>query len=312
MAYTSLEPTMEYFIEPDIGYIAFVSYKHWLWARAERKVVLADPICDSKNYKIIIKRFLAKHPNAIFVQASRLLAEVLTEIGLEVNVFGVETEIDILDFNLKGKHRAKLRQWKNKCQREGIEVKEQEISEHPNIDALKQLSQQWLENKGGKEYSFLVRPLRLKSEKDVRYFSAYQNEKLKAFATFDPIYQENKVVGYYHNVDRFLINAPHGSSAYIVLRAIESFQKEGVKRVSLGMSPLYLPRGLSEELNFNLRTRKSFWYAFEKLNFIYPFKGNASHKKKFHGDKKPIYFSTTRGNSLFQVFVMLKAIGMLG
>ncbi len=311
MAYTSLEPTMEYFVIDGVGYIAFISYKHWLWARQERKIVLADPVCDKKHYKNIITLFIKKYPNTIFVQSSRELAQVLVQEGYQVNQFGIETEIPVENFELKGKQRAKLRQWRNKCQREGVEIEEKPIDDCSNISEIKALSQNWLDNKGGGEYSFLVRPLRYEKEKDVRYFWAYKDQQLIGFATFDPIYLDSKVIGYYHNIDRIGVNAPHGTGASIVLHAIEVFKQEGLTFVSLGMSPLCLQRGFSTELNFNRFTRKAFWYAFEKLNFIYPFQGNASHKNKFNGMKKPVYISTTDGMGLRQVFVMMKAIGMI-
>ncbi len=310
MAYTSLEPEMEYFVVEGIGYMAYISFKHWFWARQERKVVLADPLCDVENYQKIIKRFLKKYPNTFFVQSSKAMAEVLKQEGLQINQFGIETEISIKGFSLKGKQRAKLRQWQNKCKREGVVIKEQAINECTNMAEIEALSKQWLKGKKGEEFSFLVRPLRFKKESDVRYFWAYKGEKLIALATFDPLYANGKVFGYYHNIDRLDASAPHGTSASVVLEAINVFAGEGKDLVSLGMSPLYLRGGAQHEINHNKFTRKAFWYAFEKLNFIYPFKGNASHKKKFNGDKRFVYISSTRGTGLWQIFVMMKAIKM--
>lgn len=310
MAYTSLEPTMEYFVVDELGYIAFISYKHWLWARDERKIVLADPVCDKKQFEKITRHFLQTYPNAIFVQSSREFAQVLDQLGFEVNQFGIESNIPIKNFDLKGKQRAKLRQWKNKCQREGVVIEEKPIDQCENISEIKTLSENWLSNKGGSEYSFLVRPLKYEKENNVRYFWAYKDKKLVGVATFDPIYSDKKIVAYYHNIDRLSDTAPHGTSASIVLHAIEVFKQENVEYISLGMSPLSLQKGYSNELKFNKFTRKGFWYAFENLNFIYPFQGNASHKGKFNGNKKPVYISTTRGTGLPQVFVMMKAIGM--
>ncbi len=311
MAYTSLEPSMEYFVVEGLGYIAYTRVKHWFWARKERKVVLADPICDPKNYAEIVRLFIKKYPNVIFMEASKTLAEVLDSMGYEVNQFGVETDIPITNFDLKGKQRAKLRQWRNKCQRENVTVKEQAIEDCENTEEIKALSKHWLEKKGGQEYSFLVRPLRYTNDKDARYFWAYKNDKLIGLAVFDPIYKDGKVIGYYHNMDRINDNAPHGTSAFIILKAIEIFQQEAVQYVSLGMSPLCLQRGLSNEFNYRRYTRKAFWYAFDKLNFIYPFKGNASHKNKFNGEKNPVYISSTNGMSLWEVFIMMKANGQL-
>lgn len=311
MAYTSLEPSFKYFLLDDIGYIAYISYKHWLFARKERQIVLADPVCDSKHYSEIVDRFIERFPNVIFVQSSKRFAKVLDKKAFQVNQFGIETEILINEFDLKGKLRAKLRQWRNKCEREGVEVKELSIEQCQNIDEIKALSETWLESKGGAEFGFLVRPLRFEKETDVRYFWAFKDNKLIAFATFDPMYSKGKIVGYYHNIDRLGENAPHGTSALIVLKAIEVFKQEEVEFVSLGMSPLYLQRGMALEFNHHHFTRKAFWYAFEKLNFLYPFKGNASHKNKFNGEKKPVYISSTNGTGLLEVFRMMKAIGIL-
>lgn len=311
MAYTSLEPQMETFILEGVGYIAFIRFKHFLWARKERQIVLADPICAVNNYKKLIRAFTEKYPNVIFVQSSKDTASVLTELGFQANLFGVENEISLLDFSLKGKYRAKLRQWKNKCEREGVRVEEKPISACENIDEITALSSKWLKTKGGDGLSFLVRPLRFEQETDVRYFWAYKDNELVGLALFDPIYKGNKVIGYYHNIDRISENAPHGTSATIILKAIERFKVEGVERVSLGMSPMFVPNGLKNEFNYHPFTRKAFRYAFQKLNFLYSFKGNLSHKKKFGGLHKPIYISSTNGNGLREVFVMMKAIGML-
>ena len=311
MAYTSLEPAMEYFVIEDVGYLAYISFKHWLWAWQERKIVLADPVCDRKDYEQFVAAFIKKHPNVTFVAISEIFAKKLESMGFQVNQFGVNTELPLQDFSLSGKKRAKLRQWKNKCEREGVTVMEQAINDCSNIAEIQALSKDWLDKKGGSEYSFLVRPLRFDNEDGVRYFWAYKENKLIAFAVFDPIYNERKVIGYYHNIDRMNENAPHGTSVFIILSAMEVFKKEGVEFVSLGMSPLSLQRGMVNELpNYNKFTRQSFWYAFDKLNFLYPFKGNASHKNKFSGVKKPVYIASTKGTGLKEVFVMMKAIGM--
>ncbi len=311
MAYTSLEPQMEYFIVEGVGYIAYISFKHWFFAWKERKVVLADPVCDPQNYQSIITAFIKKYPNVIFVQASKPTASILDKLGYQVNLFGIENEIPLADFSLQGKPRAKLRQWRNKCVREGVTVKEGCISVCDNLDEVKALSTAWLKNKGGDDLGFLVRPFRFEKEKDVRYFWATQNDKLMGFALFDPMYRDNKIIGYYHNIDRIAEGAPHGTSATILLNAIEVFKQEGVEKVSLGMSPLYVPNGLKNEFNYHPFTRKAFRYAFEKLNFLYSFKGNLTHKKKFAGLQEPIYISSTNGTGLREVFVMMKAIGMI-
>lgn len=104
MAYTSLEPGMEYFVMDGIGYIAYVSYKHWLWAWKERKIVLADPVCAEKDFQEILTAFIKEHPNVIFVGVSLKPAKVLEKMGYMVNQFGIETDILLNDFDLGGKN----------------------------------------------------------------------------------------------------------------------------------------------------------------------------------------------------------------
>ncbi len=312
MAYTSLEPDMNHYVMDDVGYIAYVRYKHWLWARKERILVLADPVCAVENYHKILSAFIKKHPNVIFVGVSRTFAGVLNKMGVSVNQFGIETDIFLDDFDLAGKKRAKLRQWRNKCEREGVTVKEKPIADCQNIEEVKALSNRWLINKKKQKIEFLVRPLRFENEAGVRHFWAYQNERLIAFAVFDPIYKEGQVIGYFHNMDRYEDTVPHGTSAHIILSAIEVFKKQGVQFIALGMSPLCLQKGMKNELDsYHLPTRQAFWYAFHKLNFLYPFQGNASHKNKFNGVQKPIYISSTNGMSYKELFIMVKAMGII-
>ncbi len=312
MSYTTLESNMEHFLLDGEGYIAYLTYKHWLWCRKPRQIVLADPICDEENYQNLLTEFLKQHPNAVFIGLSKKPAIVLEKMGYKVNQFGIETDILLNEFDLRGKKRAKLRQWRNKCERENVVVKEIPIEDHPDIEKVKDLSKRWLKNKKKGKIQFLVRPLRFKQEKDVRYFFAYQNDDLIAFAVFDPIYKNEKIIGYFHNMDRYESNVPHGTSPYIIISAIEKFKEEGISHIALGMSPMSLQRGMKNELkSYDLFTRKAFWYAYEKLNFLYPFQGNAIHKNKFNGIQEPIYISSTNGMNLKEIFIMVKAMGIL-
>ena len=137
MAYTSLETSFEYFLVEDLGYIAFTRFKNWFWSTKERVIVLADPICESQNTLKLLDLFLKKYPNSVFVQSSRAFAEVLTKKGFQVNQFGIETDLPVANFELAGKARAKLRQWRNKCQREGLQIVEKPISDYEDLHQRK-------------------------------------------------------------------------------------------------------------------------------------------------------------------------------
>lgn len=307
MAYSALQDNLEYEHVEGVGFIAYYSFKHFFWSRKGVKIVIAEPISKPSEYHHLVTYFIDKYTDVIFIQSSDALAKVLNDLDYEVNQFGIETEISIQNFDLKGKHRSKLRQWRNKCQREKVEVKESPFDkDEQTLAAVETLSKEWIKRKGGHEFSLLTRPLNYNAEPDVRYFQAFKENQLIAFSVFDPIYAEGKVIGYYHNIDRIAHSAPHGTGVYILLQAMEQFRVEGKKVLSLGMSPLYNIK--RTEYNYNNFLHDALWFAYRRLEFLYPFQGNAIHKKKYHGSTKRVFFTSTKGNNLWQLLVALKAL----
>lgn len=306
LSYSVLQAGMQYHIEEGIGFVAYYPFRHWFWAPLGRDIVLTDPVCADQDAEGLLKRFLEQHPNTIVLQCSARIGKILENLGYEVNHMGQECVLPV-PFVLDGKDRSKLRQWRNKCVREQVVIEEKPLSQldPAEIDVL---SQQWMQEKGGKELILLTRPFVREDEPDTRCFWARQNGKLVGLAIFDPMYDKEQIIGYYHNFDRLTADAPNGTSVAIILEAIKTFEKEGVRSVSLGLMPLYVLRA---HFRHNEFTMKALRYAYKKLNFLYPFQGNISHKKKFHGKHIPVYFSSTKGNRLWELFVLMKAMRMM-
>ncbi len=307
MAYSTLQDGLQYYIEEGVGYIAYINYRNPLFLTGQRCIVLSDPIVAQANYEGIIQRFLAIHKHVTFVQVHEPVAEILSSMGYQVNQIGIESSLNLQSFSLRGKARSQLRQWYNKCEREKVIVEEVSFSEGLS-EVAQQLTDEWLSKKGGRENRFLTRPMRYYDECDVRYFRASQAGRILAYAVFDPMYDEGSVVAYYHNIDRMASDAPNGTGVYLLLKALDTFQQEGKASLSLGMSPLYR---LKEGYQHNVFTSKSFKYTYNKLNSIYPFKGNARHKKKFAAEQSRVYFSSTKGNHLGEAFIMFHALGFI-
>lgn len=306
LSYSLFQPGMKYYVEDGVGFVAYYPFRHPLLAPFGRKIVLTNPVCAPEDARGMLERFIAKYKRVIVLQCNAVNAAHLEAMGLEVNMIGQECELP-LPYVLKGKHRASLRQWRNKCEREGVVVEECALSAC-DYNEIKALSQEWMQEKGGKELKLLTRPFIWADEPDVRCFWARQKGRLIGLAIFDPMYRDGDIVGYYHNFDRITSQAPNGSSAYIILEAIKAFEAEGLQCVSLGLMPLYV---LRPHFKGNEVTRKALMYAYGKLNHLYPFQGSASHKKKFHGRLAPVYFSSTQGNNLKEVLIMIKAQGMI-
>ena len=306
LSYSLFQAGMQHYVEPDIGFIAYYAFWHPLLAPFGRKIVLTQPICAPEHSRAMLARFIARYKRVIVLQCDVANATHLSEMGYEVNMVGQECELPF-PYKLAGKRRAKLRQWRNKCEREGVVVEERAISEC-DADEIKALSREWVQEKGGRELILLTRPFVWADEPDVRCFWARQNGRLIGLAIFDPMYQDGKIFGYYHNFDRITAQAPNGSSAHIILEAMKVFEAEGLQCVSLGLMPLYVLRPHFRDNEF---TRKALMYAYGKLNHLYPFQGSVNHKKKFHGRLSPVYLSSTQGNNLREVLITMKAQGMI-
>lgn len=88
MAYSTLQPGMEYFDLEGIGYVAYMTK----WGT---RFVLGDPIASKENIREIVSRALRQHAKTAFYQVSESTAKLLNEnFGFYANVFGTETVVE--------------------------------------------------------------------------------------------------------------------------------------------------------------------------------------------------------------------------
>ncbi|WP_197528756.1 DUF2156 domain-containing protein [Maridesulfovibrio salexigens] len=289
MSYSTTQPGLKHALIKSIGYISWLEVKKFLHGKSA--VVLSDPVTGPDHQLLLIKK-LEEHLGQItLVQISKTLAETLFNEGYSVYQIGVETELDIQSFSLSGKRKSSLRQWNNKGRKSGLTVEEKRLSE-VNRQEINRLCQDWLNNKGRKEFSFLTRPLPESNEEGVRFFWARINGKLLALAGFDPIYSEGEIIGYYHNFDRLCSEAVNGTSAFTLLQAMEKFRSEGKKFISLGLSPL---SGMEQGYTLSGPLQKLAGLFYEFGEKVYPFKGNDRHKSKFCGRRQKVYVASNAG-----------------
>jgi len=284
LSYSSLQKGMEFFLEPQYGYIAYSPIK----ADIERALCLADPICSSENQEQLIKMFLERHKGAVFLHLTKETATILNRLGFVVNEIGTETIIDIKKFSLAGGGKEFLRSQRNRAAKDGLIVKEQPCSEVP-LEQLKQISAEWMAKKAnGRELSFLVRPARYDDETDVRKFFAYQNDRLVGFNFFDPIYRGDRIIGYMDNTHRSVAGFSYSIPDCINLEAMHQFGLEGKELLSLGFSPLHALND-SGEFRYSFALKKALEVFREHANFLYDFKGTAFHKTRYRPGTEGCY-----------------------
>jgi len=294
LAYTGLNSGLKHFTTAD-GYIAYQPFRHPLLGRKLIYIVVGDPVAAPSKMPRLIEDFLQTAPTTIFLQVSEGCAEVLDGIGLTVNRFGVETDIDLQTFDLKGKSKAQLRHWINTARKHGIVITEEELMNTDEAEVT-ELSSAWLNRKGGKELALLTRPFDYRTQPDLRFFTARRDGELLAMATFDPLYDQNRIFGYYQDIVRCRTGAPHGTSDLLTVTAIERFRAEGRELLMTGLSPL---GSLGEEpFSASPLIARMLRLMHDHANFVYSFKGLEFHKKRYRGIERPVFVASTSTGKL--------------
>ena len=293
LAYTGLNSGLQHFATAD-GYVTYQSFRHRVLARKPINIVLGDPVAAPAALPRLIEDFLHNAPTTVFLQVSEACARVLDTMGLTVNRFGIETDITLPTFDLKGKLKSHLRHWINTARKHGIVVTEQELMS-TDMAEVTALSSAWLKRKGGKELALLTRPFAYRAQPDVRFFAARRDGELLAMATFDPLYDNGHVFGYYQDIVRCKSGAPHGTSDLLTVTAIEQFRSEGLQLLATGLSPLSTldaePFRASGVITRLLRLMH------DHANFVYAFKGLEFHKKRYRGVERPVFVASTNTGS---------------
>lgn len=311
LAYSALQEGLRYF-NHELGFVAFKQ----LDDAPGSVVVLADPICSKENLKPFMEAFLKEKNDPIFLHITHETAEILNEKGFSVNELGVETFIELQDFNLVGNKKQQLRNARNGGKNDQLKVIEVEQMDDDMLKALKKISDDWMQEKvaGANEMRFIVRPMVYVDEVDVRKFVAIKDGEIVGFVVFDPMYENGKVIGYIANQLRSNLNRTYSVVDYIVIEAIEKFKAEGKKLLSLGLSP-FAKVDDSDQFHHSKLLTAHFKYAFEKANFLYNFKNLARHKSLYRPElpgahEEKVYCSMKTRFLLVRMFDVYHVLGL--
>jgi len=283
LAYSSLQSGMQYYMHPEYGYVAYRPMRDG----PDSVCVLADPICSPENLKNLIDEFLKVKKDPIFMHCSHATGKILNEYGFSVNELGVETIIDVQNFDLVGSKKEQLRRARNGAKKDNLSVIEIEAVDDQMLAALKKISDDWMAGKvvNSNEMQFIVRPLVYIDEIDVRKFVAIKDKEIVGMVIFDPMYDDNRVSGYIANHLRSNLERPYSVVDFIILEALDKFKEEGIRDLSLGLSPLFKVDD-SQEFRYSRLLKLILQYAFENANYVYNFKNLAQHKSKYRPELK--------------------------
>jgi nucleoside-diphosphate-sugar epimerase len=289
------------------GFLPYVRSDH-------TAVMVSDPISD--NPEVLIKAFIdmcqSEGMNPSAIQITEDIAKIFAQHDFFLNKLGIETVLDLkkYDSELKGKKYEKLRRWRNNAEDNDINVVENHLSKI-NREEVQKISDKWITNKmNHSELGVLLRKMILSEEPYVRRFYAMQDGKILGYIFFDPMFSGGDVIGYYANIERYHTDGKpiHGLLPAVIMAAAKKFKSEGLKKLSLGLSPLYS----IEDNPFNEHeVLREVFEQFYEENTLYAFKGIAGHKRKYPATKIPVYFASRKDSSIEDIFNIFNSVGIL-
>lgn len=295
MSFSALQPGIQYFDMPGIGYIAYE--QNW-----GLRAVLSDPVCNEKDQETLLGKFLQMGGPIGFAQVSEPVTRLLYEkFGFFATQLGIESIIDLKNWNLRGKKKQILRTSLNQAAKKGIFVKE-----NYNEDRHNQFSGEWIKTRKlkNREIRFLIRPMNMDYEEGTRKFFAYQGDELIGFVFFDPVYSNGKIISYVPNISRFSPSFRQGIFYTIMVNAMDIFKKEGIEQIHLGLSPFAVSDMNSQyEINF---TKKLVRFLYQNGNMVYSFKGIHFTKSRFRGQDYRTFCSHKGKLPLREILTMFK------
>ena len=291
LAYSSCYQKGLSFFGDERGYIAYGQ-------KMGHTFVLGDPICAPDLRESLITRFVqrfSKRKRPSFVQIEEETAAVLNRLGYRINGMGVDTTIDLTQFNFDGKAKERFRYAYNWLKRHDFVVREIKFSEYGR-PRIRRLSVQWRRTRTvrKREVSFVNRPMVYRDQPDMRTFILEDpDQRPVAFMGFDPLYRDGNVIGYVTTFKRRVPDAPRYTELGMLKSIMEIFVLEKVEKLNLGLSPLAGIEKTEMKTNRILQWSLSNAFRARWINrWFYNVQGHAEYKRRFGGREFPVYYAS--------------------
>jgi phosphatidylglycerol lysyltransferase len=303
---------LDFFKEwPEKSYFFSPSGRCVLAYRLAAKVamVLGDPIGPGAEIEPTSRHFLQlcreKGWKVAFYQTLPDFLPMYRRLGLKKLKIGDDAIVDLQEFSLEGKSKRDVRSKIHHFEDMGIHVWEYQppVPDHV-IAQLKLVSDQWLEIPGRRERGFTV------GHFDASYLRskpiltvADSSGAVLAFINLIAV-DRSEITG---DLMRRRSDAPNGVMDYLFIKLFEYARRKGYDRVSLGMAPM---TGFLEHEEATLEER-FINGLFQKLNFIFSFRGLRRYKAKFATSWEPRYLIYRSNTELPRIALALRLISEL-
>jgi len=250
-------------------------------------VALGDPVGPENETEETLRRFLHicewRGWEAAVYRARSDLLPMYSDLNLKKLKIGDDAIVDLSEFSLEGKSKRDLRSKTHQFQEAGIEVVDYQPPLPPDtIAQLKSVSDEWLTIPRRRERTFTVGhfdPVYLRSTAVLAVVDL--SGTILAFINLIPV-NATEITG---DLMRRSRDVPNWIMDYLFIKFFQYARARGYSRVSLGMAPM---TGFKEEERSTLEER-AIHGLFQKLNFLFNFRGLYRYKAKFATFWEPRY-----------------------
>jgi phosphatidylglycerol lysyltransferase len=263
---------------------AFLSYR----VGSNFAVVLGDPVGPESEMEGIICRFMSicreNDWGIAFHQTLPDFLHLYEKLGLNKLKIGDDAIVDLTGFTLSGKTGKSLRHTINKLEEEGIVTAYFEPPiQSAVLSQAKAISDSWLDIQGRRERTFTLGAFEPDYIRASPLFAAMDRDGLmQGFVNLIPSYKKGEAT---IDLMRRKSEAPHGVMDFVFIKLFQHLKDKGFERFNLGMSPM---AGFQEGEEPTPEER-AIHFFFQRMNFLFSFKGLHSYKAKFATSWEPRY-----------------------
>jgi phosphatidylglycerol lysyltransferase len=250
-------------------------------------IALGDPVGPKKEVGATALGFLEMCRDSgwavAFYQTLPDFLPIYLRLGMKKLKIGDDAMVDLSDLSCQGKSKRELRSKVRQLEAVGIHTQEFQPPVPETIIAqLKTVSDHWLQIPGRRERSFTV------GQFDVDYMRSKpvlvvldSAGTVLAFINLISV-NRTEITG---DLMRRRNDAPNGIMDYLFIKLFQYARERGYARVSLGMAPM-TGFGEREEATWEERAIHG---LFQKLDFLFSFRGLHHYKAKFATSWEPRY-----------------------
>jgi phosphatidylglycerol lysyltransferase len=198
------------------------------------------------------------------------------KLGLKKLKIGDEAIVDLPKLTLSGKKGKTLRHTIRKMEEEGVHTACFEPPvQHEILSQAKEISDAWLDIQGRRERGFTLGAFEPEYVRGTPVFAALdRDERMLGFVNLIPSFKKGEAT---NDLMRRRSDAPNGVMDYVFIKLFQHLSEKGYTRFNLGMSPM---AGFKEDEEPTPEER-AIHFFFQRMNFLFSFKGLHAFKSKF-------------------------------